>query len=151
MIGSGFEWYRALPQDDAYWSEAAKQDFAVAVERLMVRHGIGKREFARELKTSPAYVTKVLRGDTNLTIDSMVKLARAVGGTVHIHVAPKEANVRWFEHWAERVPVAREGRVLEEKEKAAAQTWVKQAKEMAAEQIWDKQVKGSGRQTDIAA
>jgi transcriptional regulator with XRE-family HTH domain len=30
--------------------------------------------------TSAAYISKVFRGDNNLTIESMVKLARATGG-----------------------------------------------------------------------
>ena len=39
---------------------------------------------ARRLGTSQAYVTKVLRGDVNFTLVTLVKLARAVGGRVRL-------------------------------------------------------------------
>jgi hypothetical protein len=35
-----------------------------------------------------------LRGDANLTIERMVRMARALDATVHIHVAPAAAGNR---------------------------------------------------------
>lgn len=91
------KWYTNLQNDDAYWVENTKIDFAIALERLMERVGINKSQLAKHLGTSPAYVSKVLRGDANLTIESMVKLARAAHGSVHIHVAQQTDAVRWFQ------------------------------------------------------
>lgn len=82
---------------DTYWIEDAKIAFAVEIERQMVRCRINKRQLAARLGTSPAYITKVLRGDANLTIESLVKLARAVEGSLHIHVAHRADDVRWFD------------------------------------------------------
>ncbi|MCY1368603.1 hypothetical protein D9M69_555980 [compost metagenome] len=59
--------------------------------------GISNSNLAEKLDTSAAYITKALRGDTNFTIDSMVKLTSALGAKLHIHVADPEASVRWFE------------------------------------------------------
>ena len=90
------DWYRDLEQDDEYWAESTKIDFAVALEHLMRRIGINKTELSRKLKTSPAYITKVLRGDNNLTIESMTKLARAMGGRLRIEIVNEKENVqRW--------------------------------------------------------
>ncbi len=88
--------HRAEPFDD-YWEECAKLDFAIDLERLMDLQGLRKVDLAARLGKSPAYITKVLRGDANLTMDSMVRLARAAGGTLHIHIAPQAAKVRWFD------------------------------------------------------
>ena len=52
------------------------------------------KQLTKRLGTSPAYITKILRGDINFTVDSMVRLAKAAGGKVQIHVGPEE--IRWF-------------------------------------------------------
>lgn len=82
---------------DLYWVEDAKIGFALEMERQMKRQGINKRGVAMRLETSPAYITKVLRGDANVTIESMARLARAAGGDLHIHVAPRASRVRWLD------------------------------------------------------
>lgn len=91
------DWYHALAHDPDYLAEDAKIGFAVGVERRMLQLGMSKAELARQLATSPAYITKILRGDSNLTIHSMVALARAVDSTLYLHLAPRAAHVRWFE------------------------------------------------------
>lgn len=91
-------------QCDDYWAEHAKLDFAMDLERLMDRQQLRKLDIATRLGTSPSYITKVMRGDANLTIDSMVRLARAVGGTLHLHIASQEAKVRWFDVLAHSSP-----------------------------------------------
>jgi hypothetical protein len=46
------------------------------------------------MDVSPAYITKIFRGDVNFTIETMVKLARRVGARLHLHLIPEgmEAN-----------------------------------------------------------
>lgn len=84
-------------QRNAYWSERAILEFTIELSRLMHSQDVSKSELAKILNTSPAYVTKVFRGDANFTIDSMVKLCRALGGQLHIHVANENSTVRWFD------------------------------------------------------
>ncbi|MBK8536088.1 MAG: helix-turn-helix transcriptional regulator [Candidatus Competibacteraceae bacterium] len=84
-------------QRDDYWAEHAKLDFAIDLKRLMDRQQLRKTDLATRLGVSPAYITRVMRGDANLTIDSMVRLARAAGGTLHLHIASQSAKVRWFD------------------------------------------------------
>jgi len=50
---------------------------------------VTRSDLARCLGVSPAYVTKVLRGNVNFTVDSMAGLVRAAGGEVSIKVALK--------------------------------------------------------------
>ncbi len=45
--------------------------------------------------TSRAYVTKLMRGNVNFTLTTMVKLAMAVGGAVHVHISDQRAVTRW--------------------------------------------------------
>lgn len=55
---------------------------------------ISRADLARRLQTSAAAVTMALRGDANLTIERMVRMARALDATVHIRVAPAAAGDR---------------------------------------------------------
>jgi transcriptional regulator with XRE-family HTH domain len=79
-------------RDDEYWVEAAKIDFAVELNRAREAAEISKSELARRLGTSKAYITKVLRGDTNFTIETMVRVARAVGAFLHLHVDENQVD-----------------------------------------------------------
>lgn len=72
--------FEAAAEQDEFWTELAILEFTSQLSRLMQEQNISKVELARRLGTSPAYVTKVFRGDANFTMRSMVKLARILGG-----------------------------------------------------------------------
>jgi transcriptional regulator with XRE-family HTH domain len=74
--------------------EGAKLDFALALGRLMERQGLSRSDLAAKLKVSLPMVTKILRGDSNFTIETMVRVARAAGGSVQIHVVDDDAETR---------------------------------------------------------
>lgn len=59
--------------------------------------GLTYAALAKKIGTSAAYITKVFRGDSNLTIESMVKLARASGGRLNIEVVYGKSQVRRWE------------------------------------------------------
>lgn len=81
---------------DAYWIEKAKLDFSTALERHRRLADMSYTDVARAINTSPAYITKVFRGDSNLTIETMVKLARATGAHLHIDLNDQQiAPQRW--------------------------------------------------------
>lgn len=91
---------RALMQevarDDTYWIERAKVDFAAALESQRRSAGLSYKDIADRIKSSAAYISKVFRGDSNLTIESMVKLAHATGGCLEVRVMSKEeASKNW--------------------------------------------------------
>lgn len=77
---------------DSFWIEDAKLEFALALEQHRKKAGMTYKEIASKIATSAAYITKVFRGDSNLTIDSMVKLARSVGGRVEIKIVDEHAK-----------------------------------------------------------
>lgn len=110
-------WAEAARASPEFAVEQAKLDFALAIERCMDRSQVTRAQLARMLGTSGAAVTVALRGDANLTIERMVRMADALDSTVHIHIAPKAAGVRWFETFTS---VARD-----QKNNAAA--WARQA------------------------
>jgi transcriptional regulator with XRE-family HTH domain len=63
----------------------------------MERQGITNSVLAERIGTSKAYITKVFGGNANFTLQTMVKLSRALGGNLHVHVVEQEAKVRWID------------------------------------------------------
>lgn len=80
---------------DSYWIEKVILEFTSELHKLMLENGTTKKELANAIGTSPAYITKVFRGNANFTIESMVKLTRALDGKLSIHVSHKNSKVIW--------------------------------------------------------
>lgn len=85
------DWYNELKPTRA---DEVKLDFAVELNAAIENMGISRQEFAKLVGVSGARIAKALRGDSNLTIESMDKLATAAGRDIHIHLAQKGAKVR---------------------------------------------------------
>lgn len=81
---------------DAYWADKIVQIFTEELSQKMQQEKISKKDLAERLGTSPAYVTKVMRGNANFTVETMVKIANSLDMQLHLHLAPKETSVRWF-------------------------------------------------------
>jgi transcriptional regulator with XRE-family HTH domain len=80
-----------------YWAEMPIIEFTEDICRLMDEQGVSRAELARRLGTSRAYITKLLGGDANFTLQTMTKISMALGAAVHVHVAPQGTTVRWQE------------------------------------------------------
>lgn len=64
---------------DSYHVDAAKFELSEQIYILMEEKGVSEAELSRRLQVSRAYVNKILKGDANLTIESLVKIGRALG------------------------------------------------------------------------
>ncbi len=71
-----------------YDTEGVKLELAEQIVALMEGAGVTKSALAARLAVAPAYVTKVLRGTTNFTVESMVKIARALSAELHVQLKP---------------------------------------------------------------
>lgn len=89
----------------SYWVERVKLRFSVSLEQRRRAAGLTYSDLAKRLETSPAYVTKIFRGDSNLTIETMVKLALATGSEVDIRLV--EANSALADWDLSKVPTRR--------------------------------------------
>lgn len=80
-----------------FWVEGAILEVTEELYRKMEELGLTKSELARRVGTSPAYVTKVFRGDANFTLKTIVKFARALESDVRFHLAPHRSITYWFD------------------------------------------------------
>jgi len=91
------ELWKEVEADEAFEAEKNILEFTTKLYQLMKERNISKKELARRLNTSQAYITKVFRGNANFTIHTMTKLAKALDGKLHIQITPVEHQVdRWF-------------------------------------------------------
>ena len=90
------ELFDRAKKSDSYWVEKAILEFTEDIYAEMKRQGKSYSDMARILGTSPAYITKVFRGNANFTIQSMVKLSRALGCRFHARAIHENNNVNWF-------------------------------------------------------
>lgn len=60
----------------------------------MNQQGVSNAELARRLGKSRAYVTKLLRGTTNFTLESLVRIGRALSCEVEFELLPKPAQTK---------------------------------------------------------
>ena len=72
----------------AYHAEGASIRFTEDLVAAMKSSGLTRSALAEKIGSSPAYVTKILRGETNFTLDSMVKIATALGCELTINLRP---------------------------------------------------------------
>ena len=95
-IQDAIENYKA---HDDYWYEEAKVNFAINLDKQRKFAGLSYADIANELGKSAPYVSKVFRGESNLTIESMVKLARAAKATLHIELIDEQvSSIGWAKY-----------------------------------------------------
>jgi len=83
--------FKEIKKTDSYIAEQTKLDFVIQIYKLMKEFNITQKELARKLNVSEAYVSKILRGDINFTIETMVKLTRALNSNLHIKIVPEQS------------------------------------------------------------
>lgn len=97
MGGSFKKLFAKVERTLSYKKEKAKIDITIEIQALMKKKQVTRADLARELDKSNSYITQILRGERNFTIDTMVELAEALDSNLAIHFSPKGENtVDWW-------------------------------------------------------
>jgi transcriptional regulator with XRE-family HTH domain len=81
------EKYKYHPQ---FILEGILIDITEQIVSLMEEKKMSRIKLAEKLKCSPAYITKLLRGDQNLTVKKLVEIALALGTELTISLNGKK-------------------------------------------------------------
>lgn len=81
---------------DAFWVESAILEFTEEMAARMDQLGVSKSQLAERLKVNPAFVTKLLKGNNNFTIQTMVKVSRALDADLRLHMQPSGTVSEWL-------------------------------------------------------
>ena len=71
--------------------------FVEMLLRKMKSLGMKRKDLADKMGVVPARITKILRGNTNMTIDTLMRSAEAVDCDLYLHIAPKAVSVEFLE------------------------------------------------------
>lgn len=74
------------------------------IAEFMDKHGISKSELAARMGTSRAFITKVLRGDANMTFKTFTNILHHLGLKPVTRVVHRESNTLWFDRFVESRP-----------------------------------------------
>jgi len=79
--------------DDDYQKEKNKVLIAEKISQRLFELGISKIEFAKLLGTSPAYITKLLSGTSNFTLNTMYDISKVLDLNLEISFQGKKSRV----------------------------------------------------------
>ena len=95
MTRSFAKLYQKRMQTPEYHSQELAVSFLADLTEAMRAKEITNSELARRAGVSPAYITKVFRGPSNLSMDTIAKLAMATGTRASLRLASRGYNVIW--------------------------------------------------------
>jgi transcriptional regulator with XRE-family HTH domain len=81
---------------DTYWEELAILEFTEALVARLESLSLSKSEWAKRLNINPSQVTKLLAGENNFTLRTMVKLARSLGCELTAGLRPEADSVQSY-------------------------------------------------------
>lgn len=93
MNGNFQELLKQIKSSDSYEIEVVRDSISEQIFSIMQAQRITKAELARKLKTSAPYITKLLQGNGNFTIETLVRIARALGCKFRPSLVP--VNQSW--------------------------------------------------------
>jgi len=81
------------------WPSLALLEFTTGLARMMKARAkpMNQAQLARAMDVSAPYISSVMSGNENLTLEQMSRLAAAVDCAIHIAVVKKDLRVRWIE------------------------------------------------------
>jgi transcriptional regulator with XRE-family HTH domain len=85
-MGKYSEALKGLTASVEYFAQIAMRRFVGDAIDRMERVSMTKAQLADRLGTSPAYVSRVMKGDVNFTLETMTKIAMATGGRLDVRI-----------------------------------------------------------------
>ena len=87
---------------DQFWVETAILEFTEEMAARMDQLKVTNSQLAERLNVNPAFVTKLLRGKNNFTIETMVKLSRVLDAELRVHMQPAGTVSQWINFLKEK-------------------------------------------------
>lgn len=76
-------------QGNSYWESKARHKFAIRLAETLKERGISQAEYAKLADVSAGYISRVLAGNENLSVRTLVKLTRALDLEFDIEIHSK--------------------------------------------------------------
>lgn len=110
--------FQSARSDQGYKVDALILDITEQIVTYMEAEDILKSELAIKIGASAPYITKVLRGETNFTAESIVKIADALNCDVEVKLVARTNAPDWADLIGKTVEPRREFQVWAQEVKA---------------------------------
>ncbi|MFP4166427.1 MAG: helix-turn-helix domain-containing protein [Opitutales bacterium] len=91
------ELFQQVEQRLEYWVEGAKNEFTEKTVRRMQELDVTRTELAERLGKKQSHITKLLGGNNNFTIETMVRIAEALDCHFRCHLEPVDCDTHWVD------------------------------------------------------
>ena len=81
-------------QDEDYQIDSLKVEIAEKIYLAMEKRGVSQAELARRLDKSRAYITKILQGNVNFTLETLAKISQALDCNLHFNFTEKSRKTK---------------------------------------------------------
>src|SRR5690606_10065117 len=98
-----YEIARQLKEDVEIFGPTWRSSFAFDIKRVMVSKGLKNIDIAERLEVSEANISRMLRGDQNLKLETMYMLAASVGEALNICVGDRYKDQSKFSEVVESI------------------------------------------------
>ena len=109
-----------LENNAEFLTEEKILEFTERVIIEMEKKNINRVQLATAMGNSKAFVTKLLKGNANMTVKTMVAVAHALGCNLHIDLYPKGFKAKTFSVSPDFTPVEIDYSTLENQDVCAA-------------------------------
>jgi plasmid maintenance system antidote protein VapI len=89
--------FREAEKSDEYWISKAKLRFTEDMLAQMEANAVSKTELAERLGVRPAQITRLCSGLNNFTVETMVRIARALNCELHTHLQAETVTTHWID------------------------------------------------------
>jgi|SRR5882724_3484893 len=93
---------KAARETHEYRAEGASIEFTNAMLTRMCQVGVSRSKLAAKIGVNPAYISKILRGNTNFSLETMVKIGNALESQFRCHLQPVGVKSQWLDVYSTR-------------------------------------------------
>lgn len=89
--------FQQAEQRPGYWVELAKLEFTEKMLGRMKELDVSKSELAGRMEAKPAFITRLVSGHNNFTLETMVRIARSLNSEFRCHLQPAGTKTMWID------------------------------------------------------
>lgn len=88
--------FAKVEKSPRYWEELARLEFTEKILARMSELSVNRTELAERLDVQPSLVTRLLSGQNNFEMGTMVRIARALNCDFRSHLQPAGTETMWI-------------------------------------------------------